>query len=339
MNRNSWQIGAFGDGIPRVSVLLPVYNGAPYLAEAIDSILNQTWRDFELIIINDGSKDESADIIRRYDDPRIRFFEQENQGLAATLNRAASLSQGLYLARQDQDDVSYPERFNKQVAFLDAHPSCGMVGTWALIREGDVDSDRGHEHPAENAVLKFDLIFNNPFVHSSMMIRKTAFDAVGGYSTDSDRQPPEDYELWSRIARHADVANIPEILLIYREVPSSMSRSGNNPFLNHLVTISAENIARFMEIPDDDQRAINLAALVHGAYHRLTSDVEPEKLAQQLLKATERYSSVLGVPQNVLLERAHMVCQSYLSRYRAHKYGKLYCLAATLWYKLKGIIL
>ena len=97
-----------GTQLPLVSVVLPVYNGAAYLREAVDSILAQTYRSFELIIINDGSKDDSASIIAQFDDPRIRSFSQANQGLAATLNRGIGLAQGAYIARQDQDDISLP---------------------------------------------------------------------------------------------------------------------------------------------------------------------------------------------------------------------------------------
>ena len=212
------------NSLPLVSVIFPVYNGAAYLREAIESILAQTYSNFELIIINDGSKDDSAMIIEQFRDPRIRFYSQVNQGLAATLNRAIGLTQGEYVARQDQDDISLPQRFEKQVAFLQTHPDHGMVGTWAEIWEGDKKTPRMHKHPAETAALKFALLFDNQFVHSSMMICRKVFDKVGLYSIDKTRQPPEDYELWSRVVREFEVANIPEPLVVYREMPGSMSR-------------------------------------------------------------------------------------------------------------------
>jgi len=118
---------------PVISVLLPIYNGAPYLVEAIDSVLNQTWKDFELIVINDGSTDDSAAIVHGYDDPRIRYYEHENIGLAATLNRGIDLAVGEFIARQDQDDISKPERFARQIVYLTAHPECVLIGTWAEI--------------------------------------------------------------------------------------------------------------------------------------------------------------------------------------------------------------
>ena len=235
--------------MPRVSVILPIYNGEPYLAEAIDCILKQTFADFELIIINDGSKDGSAACIAQFSDPRIRYFEQPNAGLAATLNRGISLAAGEYIARQDQDDISCPERFAAQVAVLDEYPDYCMVGTWAEIFSETESGQRFLNHPAENLELKLHLHFRNPFVHSSMMLRTSVVRSIGGYTTDKSRQPPEDYELWSRMARAGKVANIPRVLVRYREVLSSMSRpaAGGDPFISMVYKIACENMAISLE--------------------------------------------------------------------------------------------
>jgi glycosyltransferase involved in cell wall biosynthesis len=228
---------------PLVSVLMPVYNGAADLRRALDTVLGQTFRDFEVIAINDGSKDESAALLDAVDDPRVRVIHQDNMGLAATLNRGLAMARGGLIARQDQDDLSHPERFAKQVAYLNAHPDCILLGTAAEIWVGDEPTERSHDHPTEHALLAFDLLFNNPFVHSSVMMRRDSVLGIGGYTTDKSRQPPEDYELWSRLARKGRVANLPERLLVHREVPQSMSRTGPNPFLDRLVSLSAENLA------------------------------------------------------------------------------------------------
>ncbi len=275
---------------PRVSVVMPVYNGERYLREAVESILNQTFSDFEFIIIDDGSSDISADIVRSFRDERIRFNQQENQGLAATLNRGIEVARGEYIARQDQDDISLPERLAKQVKYLDSHPECGMVGTWAEIYLEEKKTERAHRHPSDNITLQYELLFNNPFVHSSMMLRKSALEQVGRYSTDRERQPPEDYELWSRIARNYEVANIPEILQIYREIPGSMSRTGLSPFLNQLVTISAENIAWASNVPANDPSPVNIAALIHNANHRLLGEPDFRSMYAVLQKAVARVS-------------------------------------------------
>jgi len=274
-----------------VSVVLPAYNCPSYIGAAIKSMLDQTFDNFEFIIIDDGSTDNTPEIIQTFNDPRIRFFQQKNQGLAATLNRGIVMARGKYIARQDQDDISLPKRLAKQVEFLEAHPECGMVGSWAEIWVGEEKSERTHQHPSSNMMLQYELLFNNPFVHSSMMLRKSVLDRVGGYSVDRERQPPEDYELWSRIARCYEVRNIPEILLIYREVPNSMSRSGVSPFLNRLVTISSENIAWAADVPADDPAPINIAALIHTVNDRLVGEPDFRSMASVLQKAVVRLSN------------------------------------------------
>ena len=301
-----------------ISVILPVYNGAAYLREAIESVLSQTFESFELIVINDGSKDESASIIEAYDDPRIRYLYQENRGLAATLNRAIELSRGEFIARQDQDDVSLPERLEKQVAFLRAHPECGMVGSWAEIWEGKTRTQRMHRHPAESAALKFELLFDNPFVHSSMLIRKEVFDRVGLYATDKSRQPPEDYELWSRVARSFQVANIPEPLLIYREMPGSMSRVAENPFLERVVDFSIENLTWLLGETGSRRDISDLAALAHYARHRLSAAPDFAKI-DALLQEAARKTAGSGEGRVDFAPLRRIIRRRYLK----HRYGRI----------------
>lgn len=312
------------NGNPLVSIILPIYNGTKYLREAIDSILSQSYTNLEAIIINDGSTDDSAAIVKKINDPRIRYFEQENQGLAATLNRAIGLAQGKYIARQDQDDISLPLRFERQIEFLEAHPHCGMVGTWAEIWVDDVRSERAHRHPQDNASLQFFLLFNNPFVHSSMMIRKAVFDRVGLYSTDKDRQPPEDYELWSRVARAFEVANIPEILHVYRETSGSMSRDGLNPFLEKVVNISAENLAWVTGRNCADTAIRDLAALFHGAAHLVSPRPRFDELSDLLQGAAEGVCRQTGVEKCPVEEDAKVRLKSIHHHYLLHRFGSVF---------------
>jgi len=307
---------------PLVSVLLPVYNGAEYLDEAIQSLLAQTFSDLEIIVIDDGSTDESASILEKFSEDRVRVYHQANQGLAAALNRAISLARGDYLARQDQDDVSRPERLEKQVAFLQAHPQHGMVGTWARIWLENQEAGRSHRHPAESHILKWELLFNNPFVHSSMLIRKSAMQKVGGYCTDRSRQPPEDYELWSRIAREFELGNIPEFLHVYREVPKSMSRDGVNPFLDRLIRIGAENLAWAVGKAEPDQICFDLAALVHGARQRVSPHFRMEDAARVLWKAADRLGAASDAEQSQLRERAEARLRALRQGYLQHKQNR-----------------
>ena len=209
---------------PLVSVLLPVYNAQDYLAQAIDSILGQTFADFELIIINDGSSDDSKAIIDSYRDPRILLIDQANAGLPISLNRAIAISRGKYLARQDADDMSEPSRLAEQVHFLETNSDYALLGTWAQILEGQKQTDRMLQHPTDNGEIQIKLMFYNCFVHSSVMMRKSVLDQCGLYPEDPQKFPPEDYDLWLRIAQVAKVANLPKALLLYRELPGSISR-------------------------------------------------------------------------------------------------------------------
>ncbi len=248
---------------PAVSVILPIYNGAAHLAEAIESVLTQSFRDFELIAIDDGSSDESAAIARAVADERVRVVVQENRGLAATLNRGLELARGRYVARQDHDDIALPGRLERQVAFLESHPAVALVGTWAAILGAASEPERYHRHPCDPATLRFALLFDNPFVHSSVVARTAVLRELGGYSTDPERQPPEDYELWSRVVRDHDVANIPEVLQCYREVQGSMSRTGDDPFSRHVVAVSRENIARALGGRATPREVSDLAEVLH----------------------------------------------------------------------------
>ena len=209
---------------PLISVLLPVYNAQDYLRESIDSILGQTFTDFELIIINDGSTDGSKAIMDSYADPRIMIIDQENAGLPVSLNRAIAKAKGKYLARQDADDVSLPTRLSEQAAYLEAYPDCALLGTWAQIIEKDNLTNRTLTHPSENGEVQIKLLFYNCFVHSSVMMRKDTLNRCGVYPEDPEKFPPEDYDLWLRIAPVAQVANLPKVLLQYRELPGSISR-------------------------------------------------------------------------------------------------------------------
>lgn len=277
---------------PLVSVIMSVYNGARDVRRAIASVFDQTFGDFELIVVNDGSQDETAavlDSMAELLDSRLRVVHlAENVGVAAALNHGIGLAQGDYIARHDHDDISRPTRLQRQVRFMQAHPECGLLGTRSEIWVVDEPTERGHFHPLENPALQFALLFDNYFVHSSVLIPKRVLDTVGLYSTDPLRQPPEDYELWSRIARHYEVRNLPEQLLIYREMPKSLSSSGREgafSFLDKLVTISAENLAWRLGLPSLSQDCRDAAALNHAAYAKVSPNVDIEAVCALVERA------------------------------------------------------
>jgi glycosyltransferase involved in cell wall biosynthesis len=255
---------------PLISVILPVYNGAKYLKDSIESILNQDCSDFELIVINDGSSDNSEEIISSFNDPRIKYYFQKNLGLARTLNRGIAEASGKYIARHDQDDISYKNRFSVQVNFLNKHRHVAVVGSWANIKIFDLNTSRYIKHPVDDAALKVLFLFDNYFVHSSVMIRKKSLEAVNGYSDDINRQPPEDYELWSRMMRSCSFANIPNFLICYREIPTSMSRTLASPILSNVIKISIENLNWAIQDTSCQPEIDKLALLMHGNYKIIT---------------------------------------------------------------------
>jgi len=198
----------------KVSVLMPVYNAGKYLSKAIDSILSQTFTDWEMILINDGSTDNSEDIIAGYDDERIYYIKNpQNLGLIRTLNKAIDLCQGEYIARMDADDISLPDRLKKQVGFLDKHTGHIMCGTNAAVinnQEGIIGKIR---NLSGNDFLQIHLLFSVPFIHPSMMIRK---NVLQDNRYNEKYKHVEDYELWCRIARLGKIANLKDELFEYR---------------------------------------------------------------------------------------------------------------------------
>ncbi|MBQ8294589.1 MAG: glycosyltransferase [Alphaproteobacteria bacterium] len=203
---------------PLVSVLLPVYNGGPFLREAIDSVLSQTLTDFEFIIIDDASTDNSADIIAEYDDRRINFIRNEhNLGLIGTLNKGLGIARGKYIARMDQDDICLPLRLEKQVLYMSRRPQCGVLGTW-FHRFGAVNEDC----ILDPIVLPAGLVCGNKIGHPTVMLRKSVLDKYK-LRYDPDFEACEDYELWARMLFLTGVENYPQVLLLHRMHPESMS--------------------------------------------------------------------------------------------------------------------
>ncbi|MCK4903443.1 MAG: glycosyltransferase family 2 protein, partial [Candidatus Marinimicrobia bacterium] len=196
---------------PVISVILPVYNGKHYLAECIESVLHQTYTNFEFIIVDDASTDNTPQILEDYlsQDERIRVITNPvNQKQTISANTACKNAGGKYLARMDADDIALPTRFEKQLEFLEADPEIGMVGTWTdTISESGIVIGQWKTN-SEPGVLNWDLLFGTGFAHSSVMMRNNLLKKVGYYQSPE----AEDYDLWSRISRIAKVANIPEIL-------------------------------------------------------------------------------------------------------------------------------
>lgn len=209
--------------MPKVSVLMPVYNAKPdEFRQAIESVLNQTFNDFEFLIINDGSTNGCEKILDEYNDDRIRYFENEsNIKLIATLNRGLDLAQGEYVARLDADDMSTPNRLEKEVQYLDDNKNIGVVGSYFLRIPQNVVV----KVPTEPCDVKLYIRYcQNCIIHSSVMLRKSVLNE-NNLRYDKNCLHAEDHKLWSDMSRFCDLAVIPEVLTHYRISPDGISEN------------------------------------------------------------------------------------------------------------------
>jgi hypothetical protein len=271
----------------RVTVLMTVYNGAAYVRAAVASLLEQTYADFELLVVDDASTDGSGDIVAAMADPRIRLVRNNvNLGLTRSLNRGLEIARGELIARQDADDLSAPDRLTKQVEFLDAHPDVALVGSW--YRKMDAaGASLGDRHlPEDHALLRWALLFYCPFVHSAIVFRRHI--VVGEHSGYDERfLYGEDYDLWSRVARCHRVANIPAVLVAYRQGPATMT-STLGVRSDEVLRIACRNIANLGAPPPTALEHHALGGLVAADESRVTPD-EVLPALTQLLGILERF--------------------------------------------------
>jgi glycosyltransferase involved in cell wall biosynthesis len=205
-----------------VSVLMPVYNAQAYLREAMDSILAQTYRNFEFVIINDGSIDATKDIILSYSDPRIAYYEnEENLKLVETLNKGFGLCKGEYIIRMDADDISFLNRIEKQVKFMEAHPEIGISGT-AVHSFGFTEGNFYYE--SADQMIRYKLLHECHLSHPAVILRTSILKA---HQLKMTILHGEDYDFFLRIAEHCQMANLPEVLIHYRQLESSMSKANS----------------------------------------------------------------------------------------------------------------
>jgi len=208
---------------PQITVLMPAYNAEKYICEAIMSVLRQTYTDFELLIVNDGSTDRTAQIIRAFSDERIVFIDKkENEGVAAALNTGLKIARAEYIARFDADDICYPERLEKQLRFLQQNPDYVLVGSDVdyMLDNGDhLFSFKCIAHTHEEIMQK--MYFYCPFVHPAVMFRKQPVLDAGGYQQNGHNF--EDYLLWTNLASTGRMRNLAEPLVKYRLNPFSIT--------------------------------------------------------------------------------------------------------------------
>jgi glycosyltransferase involved in cell wall biosynthesis len=215
---------------PTVSVVMSVFNGERYLAEAVESILGQNFHDFEFIVINDGSTDRTSVILESYlkIDPRLRVHHQEHKGLVESLNFGCALARGKYVARTDADDIAIEDRLMRQVDFMEKHPDIGVLGGAVQVIDSTGKALETSVNPAEDKDIKLALLRGHcPFWHPSVLMRTDVFVSTGGYRKIVSGA--EDHDLWLRIADHYRLANLETVVLKYAGCRGGKKKWTNRP--------------------------------------------------------------------------------------------------------------
>jgi glycosyltransferase involved in cell wall biosynthesis len=284
---------------PAITVLMPAYNAEKYIGEAITSVLQQTYTDFELLIVNDGSTDSTASIINNFIDERIVVINQPNQGVASALNTGLEHARGTYIARFDADDVCYNYRLEKQIRFLQDNPEYILVGSEAkyILENGDFLFDF-HCIAYSHEQIMDKLYFYCPFVHPTVMYKKENILNAGGYPTDAHNF--EDYLLWTNLVGSGQFCNLTEPLIKYRLNSTSVTidekwRGKRFRELKRTAVIrgsitAAEGNELLAIIKSQDVSKVR-----QGAYNSLcgkkflTNNYQPQKARDYMLKAIKIY--------------------------------------------------
>lgn len=306
---------------PKVTVLMPVYNGEKYLREAIESILNQHFTDFEFLIINDGSTDSSADIISSYSDSRIRIINNEqNIGLVNTLNKGLKESKGEYIARMDCDDVSVRKRLSVQVKFMEKNKNVGVSGSNYYVLRGNKKAIA--DLPISEKEIRCFMLFNCPIAHPTAIMRADAI-RKNDLNYSSEFKHSEDYDLWSHIADKYGIINLSEPLLNYRMHNDQIT--GNLSFAltryESVNSIRSRHIQKLGIIPSSEELKI----------HNLLSDagkpvgMDQVELAQQWLSKLVIINNEKKVFdkhyfEKIVLERWMRLCFNFFKGKKAFGY-------------------
>jgi glycosyltransferase involved in cell wall biosynthesis len=230
---------------PKITVIMSVFNGERYLEESINSILGQSYKNFEFIIADDASHDKTPRILKHWatKDPRIKIITNtKNIGLTVSLNKAIRRARGEYLARQDFDDISLNQRFEKQIEFLKEHPEVMILGTFGFVTNSDGKILREMTLPTSFAEIKKELIKRNPFIHTSVMMKKDFINEIGGYNEKF--RISQDYELWFRSLRKGRAENLPLFLVKKRCHPQMISLTSDMEYLRNAIFLRKQAIEK-----------------------------------------------------------------------------------------------
>ena len=235
--------------MPKISVLMSAYNSEKYIAETINSVLSQTFTDFEFIIINDGSTDNTENIINSFKDLRIKYYSQTNQGVSKSLNKGLRIATGKYIAKIDSDDICFKDRLSKQYTYMEQNPSCVLCGSYAdIIDESGAYIYTYSPMPTDNEEIKLKMETQNCFIHSTSFYRKDMALKIGGYY-EPIKQYFEDYMFFYQLVKQGTVYNFSESLIKYRVSPGAISSRVRNKKYEALV----KNVIHRGFIKDDEK--------------------------------------------------------------------------------------
>lgn len=270
--------------MPTISVLIATRNYAEYLREAVASVLAQTWTDYELIVIDDGSTDSTPEVLASFDDPRIRRARTVGIGTCAARNLAISMARGPYLAVLDGDDVWLPTKLERQIRLMRANPHLGLVSTQRML----ISPDGGILPGLAVAQVRGDIfeavLLSNPICYSSAMVKRECIDHVGGFREDLELAV--DYDLWLRVARHYPAEAIDEVLVKYRTGHASLSSRAGDRLISVMSTV--RRMARTTAAsPDDPTQILAVTSTMRslGFLHRTT---DPKASVGWYLRAARR---------------------------------------------------
>lgn len=304
--------------MPKVTIILPVYNGERYLREAIDSVLAQTYSDFELWVVNDGSTDGTVDIVDSFNDPRVKRIDNpHNMGIVASLNRAFAMVESPFIGRMDDDDLWHANKLELQMALLESRPDVGVCGT-SIHKFGYVDAV--HIFPEESDALKVGLLFYCMMSHPSVVFRRSMLVETG-LSYRQESFPAEDYQMWIDVLKHSNIYNLRQPLVEYRQHESQICREHKEEQVVLERRLREEQLRLIYPNPSEEELAFHLDRFV--ALHPESDDEVKQFLqwVKKLCSVNKKHGYVK--PETMRSELRHYV-QNAIRTYYLDTYKSLF---------------
>lgn len=308
---------------PRISVLMCVYNGEQFLSESIESILEQTYEDFELIIVNDGSTDSTVEIIESYTDNRIRLINNKsNIGLTKSLNIGLESAKGEFIARQDADDMSDKTRFEEQIAYLIKNKDVVVLGTQAKIidKQGNiVNQPLGWFRPITENEVKWFCMFDSPFIHSSVMMRRgIIWHTYKGYN--SSYRTSQDYELWSRIVYDHKCENLKNELVSFRHHPKSISSNYSISSLEGMANIIDNAVIKGTGEIAPRNFSTKWVSMLEPSFSENRFDIDDfVDVIEEMYKRFIHHNNILNSNKDLEKQKNYFFLKSFFQFFRSEK--------------------